>query len=129
MAGLARDRIHQVILNAFIDSGLSKADLARRSGIDKSRLSKILNTSSNVTAETLGQLLFAIDGSCPTVARNWPLRDSPANFREPEWFADCVEGVRIKTTGTLKSETNPVATSSRSTFISRETRNMAYENA
>lgn len=120
MAGLARDRIHQVILAAFIESGLTKSDLARRLGMDKSRVSKILNTSSNITAETLGQVLFAIDGSCPTVARNWPLREKRHNLREPEWFADCLDGVRINTTSTPRQSYAPAMTSTRARILRGE---------
>ena len=97
MAGLARDRIHEMVLSAFIESGLSKAGLARRLDWDKSRVSKVINTSSNMTLETLGEVMFAIDGSCPSAARNWPLRERKINLREPEWFADCMDGVRIRT--------------------------------
>ncbi|WP_172125291.1 helix-turn-helix domain-containing protein [Devosia sp. 919] len=95
MAGLARDRIHQMILTAFVESRLTKAQLARRLGMDRSRLSKILNTSSNITAETLGQVMFAIDGSCPRVERDWPLREGMQNLREPIWLADCLDNVKI----------------------------------
>ncbi|QMV02549.1 helix-turn-helix domain-containing protein [Devosia sp. D6-9] len=91
MAGLARDRIHQMILGAFVESGLTKSQLARRLGMDKSRLSRILNTSSNITAETLGEVMFAIDGSCPKVERHWPMRDQRLNMVEPVWLAGCME--------------------------------------
>jgi len=97
MAGLTRDRIHEMVLSAFIESGLTKAALARRLDWDKSRVSKVINTSNNMTLETLGEVMFAIDGSCPSAARNWPLREVKVNLREPEWFAECMDGVRIRT--------------------------------
>jgi hypothetical protein len=97
MAGLARDRIHEMVLSAFVESGMTKAALARRLEWDKSRVSKVINTSNNMTLETLGEVMFAIDGSCPSVARNWPLRERKINLREPEWFADCMDGIRIRT--------------------------------
>jgi hypothetical protein len=99
MAGLTRDRIHQVLLEAFERSGITKAELARRLDWDPSRVSKVLNTSSNITAETLGEVLFAIDGSCPRVTRDWPLRAARQNLREPTWFAGCVDGLRMKKIG------------------------------
>lgn len=95
MAGLARDRIHQLVLQAFLESGLTKAELARRLGMDKSRLSRILNTSSNITAETLGEVMFAIDGSCPSVDRTWPLRQQAQNMQEPVWLAGCLDDLPI----------------------------------
>lgn len=95
MAGLARDRFHQMVLSAFEDSGLSKAQLANRLGMDRSRVSKILNTSSNMTVETLGSVLFALDGSVPTAGRNWPLREKPKNLRGPQWLAECLDTARF----------------------------------
>lgn len=124
MGGLARDRIHQLVLSAFIESGLTKSQLAKRMGKDKSRVSKILNTSSNLTAETFGEVLFAIEGSCPAVSRTWPLRESRLNLREPAWFSDCVDAVRIhhiSTPAEIK-----VSTTQRPTFriVSAETREL-----
>ena len=95
IAGLARDRFHQLVLSAFEDSGLSKRQLAKRLGMDPSRVSKILNTSSNMTVETLGAVMFAIDGSVPTAARNWPLRENTKNLREPTWLGECLDSARI----------------------------------
>jgi hypothetical protein len=113
MAGLARDRIHEMVLSAFIESGLTKADLARRLDWDKSRVSKVINTSNNMTLETLGEVMFAIDGSCPAAARNWPLREHKVNLRGPEWFADCMDGVRIRTStfqARISASTAPTTT-------------------
>lgn len=116
MAGLARDRIHQLLLVAFEESGLTKAQLARRLDWDKSRVSKVLNTSSNLTAETLGEVLFAIDGSCPRVSRDRPMRESRQNLREPVWFADCVDGVRLKAAPSPTARTRSAITQHFSTL-------------
>lgn len=106
MSGLARDRIHQMILAAFANSGMSKADLAKRLGMDKSRVSRILNTSSNITAETLGAVMFAIDGSCPKVTQHWPLKENQQNFLEPVWLAECIDGLRITSTKRVIAKDN-----------------------
>lgn len=129
MAGLARDRIHQVILHAFEESGLTKAQLARRLGMDKSRLSRILNTSSNITAETMGEVLFAIDGSCPAVSRNWPLKEQPRNLREPEWFSDCLDGARIRTKTFTAISTEHVISTNVQIIRKREEYNEVHEHA
>jgi transcriptional regulator with XRE-family HTH domain len=109
MAGVTRNRIHQLILEAFIESGLTKAQLAKRLGMDKSRLSKLLNTSSNVTAETLGQVLFAIDGGCLKASRDYPLRAPKANQTEPVWYAECLDSAFVRLSNAPKSHVNEPA--------------------
>lgn len=129
MAGLARDRIHQMILQAFDESGLTRAQLARRLGMDKSRVSKILNTSSNITAETLGEVMFAIDGSCPKVERHWPLREKQHNLLEPVWLSSCVDGAFQLRGSTSECEHLPLTTEGPSLFLTVSKRVEAHEHA
>jgi hypothetical protein len=85
--GLARHFGHELLLEAFERSGLSKADLAVRLGYDPSRLGRILNTPANLTLETFGEVLFAIDGSCAHFSQRWPLGDEPRNYEGPDWLS------------------------------------------
>lgn len=87
MGANSRHLAHELVLAAFKKSGLSKADLARRLGWrDRSRVTKLLNTPANVTVETLGDLLFAIDGSAPAYSQAWPCREHTTNNGHPEWL-------------------------------------------
>lgn len=121
MAGLARDRVHQMLLSAFIESGLTKSQLAKRLGMDRSRLSRIINTSSNITVETLGEVMFAIDGSCPKVERHWPMRESHLNMVEPIWLTGCLEEIHIRTapkfTVVVNNGTSQTVTSTRAATV------------
>jgi len=51
-----------LIRAAFMESGLTVAQLARRLGWDHSRLTRVLNLSTNLTLETMGELYYAITG-------------------------------------------------------------------
>ncbi len=50
-------------------------------------MSKLLNTPANMTVETLGELLFAIDGSSPVFGCKKMLREPKRNNCEPDWLA------------------------------------------
>lgn len=86
MAALSRHLAHEAVLEAFLQSGMTKSELATRLGYDKSRLSRLLNTPANVTVETLGELLFAIDGSAPVYGRKKVLQEPKRNQCHPEWL-------------------------------------------
>lgn len=89
MGAMSRHLAHELVVSAFKKSGLSKADLARRLGWrDRSRITKLLNTPANITVETFGELLFAIDGSSPSYSQTWPCRDKHTNAGRPEWLKE-----------------------------------------
>ena len=88
MGGLTRHQMHDLVLKAFQESGLTQAQLARRFGVDKSQLSKLLNTPANMTLETLGSLLFAIDGSALSAELCKPLRKPVRNYVGPDWATE-----------------------------------------
>ncbi|WMT88248.1 helix-turn-helix transcriptional regulator [Pelagibacterium sp. 26DY04] len=87
MAALSRHHAHDCLVDAFVRSGISQSELAHRVGYDKSRVSRLLNTPANLTVETLGEMLFAIDGSSPVYGCKNYLREAPRNQCEPEWLA------------------------------------------
>lgn len=85
-AGLARHLAHEFLLEVFERSNLSRSDLASRLSYDPSRVSRLLNTPSNITIETFGEMLFAIDGSSPRFEQEWLLREPVRNYDGPEWL-------------------------------------------
>ncbi|KKB81042.1 hypothetical protein VW35_02420 [Devosia soli] len=87
MGANSRHLAHELIVAAFKKSGLTKAEVAKRLGWkDRSRISKLLNVPANITVETLGELLFVIDGSEPNYSQNWPCRAQHGNGGHPEWL-------------------------------------------
>lgn len=116
MKGLARDRAHQLLLDAFIESGLTKTELAKRLGADKSRVSRILSYAGNITIDTIGEFLFAIDGSTPQIDRCWPLRDGATNQTHPIWFHDAMDVANIQSSTLRKSTPSASVSSSKPDF-------------
>lgn len=62
MQSEAKLKGNALIRSAFMESGLTVAQLARRLGWDHSRLTRVLNLSTNLTLETMGELYYAITG-------------------------------------------------------------------
>lgn len=79
MASNARHLALECLRGAFDEAGITNATLSKRLNWDRSRISRLLNTPSNMTMETLGEMLFAIDGSAPVFTCNKPLDEKPSN--------------------------------------------------
>lgn len=57
--------VHSLVLEELERSGLTNAQLARRLGMDPAQLNRLLGNPSNMTLDTLADLLFAIAGKEP----------------------------------------------------------------
>jgi hypothetical protein len=73
-------------MGEFKNSGLSKADLARRLGKGADRVSKMLGGPGNWTIATVSDLLFAIKGGVPKYAVDYPLDRPSRNYTSREKF-------------------------------------------
>lgn len=78
-------RIHSLVLGEFEKSGMSKADLARRTGRKPEVISRVLGQPGNWTLNTISDLLFALTGAELSNIPEYPLEASRRNLREPEW--------------------------------------------
>lgn len=74
-----RDAIYDFIIQRLLESGISRATLARRLDKDASQLSRTLGAPGNWTIDTCAELLFAIDGSTLKFGQSWPLREKRSN--------------------------------------------------
>lgn len=88
VAEAARDAMFDVVVRACIESGVSKATLAKRLKKDPAQVSRLLGAPGNWTIDTCAELLFAIDGSMLSVDRFWPMQEAKSNMRSPACFAD-----------------------------------------
>jgi hypothetical protein len=111
MGAAARHAAHECVQVAFEKSGISKADLAARLGWDASRVGRLLNTPANITIETLGELLYAIDGGCLYLDQVWPDR-ARANNCELEWLTVQARAY----TPIVAARKSPASTNSTGTF-------------
>jgi plasmid maintenance system antidote protein VapI len=83
VAQFTRDGLFDLVTSAFIESGVSKATLAKRLGKDPAQLTRILHASGNWTIDTCAELLFAINGSFLKFEEHWPLSLPEAENRTP----------------------------------------------
>lgn len=57
-----RGQLHQLLLGEFVKSGMSQAELARRSGKPRETISRVLGHPTNLEINTASKLLYAISG-------------------------------------------------------------------
>lgn len=75
----AREELFDLVIRHCVESGISKATLARRLGKDPAQISRLLGGSGNWTIDTFAELLFAIDGSLLTGEAVQPWRSVANN--------------------------------------------------
>lgn len=86
----ARNRwqAYDLVLTEFNNTGLTKADLARRLGKRPEVVSRLLGAPGNWGLDTVSDLLFAISGAAVVYNTAYPL-DMPArNDTQPDWLGD-----------------------------------------
>lgn len=78
-----RGRVFDFILGLFLDeqtNGLTQAKLARRIGRKADVVNRWLGAPSNLTVDTISDLLVGIAASEPTLSRSSLLGRAPVNF-------------------------------------------------
>ena len=90
-AGRNRLRAHEFVLKRFRESGIKKAELARRLGRRPEIINRLLGAPGNWGLDTLSYLLFAIDGAEPEYGINDPLAAPPRNDVRPAYLDSEVE--------------------------------------
>jgi hypothetical protein len=81
-----RGRIYEAVIQEFLRSGISQATLARRMSKRPEQINRLLGAPGNWTLDTVSDLLFAISGAEPVYGVQYPLREPPRNYRQPEWL-------------------------------------------
>jgi hypothetical protein len=86
----ARNRwqAYDLVLTEFKNSGLTKADLARRLGKRPEVVSRLLGAPGNWGLDTVSDLLFAISGAAVVYNPAYPLDMPAGNDIQPEWVGD-----------------------------------------
>src|SRR3990172_3044278 len=70
---------HQMILAEFRKSGISQAELAKRTGNGPDIISRLNGRPGNWTLNTLSDLLFAMSAAAPSYSVSYPLSVTHAN--------------------------------------------------
>jgi len=79
----ARDQLYDLVVQNCIETGVTKATLAKRLGKDPAQISRLLGAPGNWTIDTFAELLFAINGSMLQASSYLPLRAAVSNRRAP----------------------------------------------
>ncbi len=81
-----RNRVHEVVLQEFLKSGITKADLARRLGKDAAQITRWLAAPGNWEIDTISDFLLAISGGEFQPSISYPLREVAQDHSGPEWL-------------------------------------------
>ena len=79
---------HQLILAEFRKSGITQAELAKRTGKGPDIISRLIGRPGNWTLNTLSDLLFAMSGAALTYSVHYPLTDTGKNQKRAAWADD-----------------------------------------
>jgi transcriptional regulator with XRE-family HTH domain len=83
-----RGQLHQLLLAEFVKSGMSQAELARRSGKPRETISRVLGHPTNLEINTASKLLYAISGKALTFGAYDPLAPAAGlanSDHRPHW--------------------------------------------
>jgi hypothetical protein len=81
-----RRKIYSTVIKEFKDSGLSQIQLAKRLGKRPEVICRWLSGPGNWGLDTVSLLLFGISGGELAYTVAHPLRQSPRNYKTPEWL-------------------------------------------
>lgn len=82
----AREQLYDLVVQNCIETGVTKATLAKRLGKDPGQISRLLGAPGNWTIDTFAELLFAINGSMLDARSYLPLKQAVSNRRAPACF-------------------------------------------
>jgi hypothetical protein len=86
MQSRAKRLAYDVVMKEFMNSGITKATLARRLSKGAPEISRMLGGPANWTIRTVAELLFAISGAGPKFEIEYPLDKKPRNFGSREQY-------------------------------------------
>lgn len=98
-----RSRVFNFILKKFIEEskgGLTKAILARRIGKSPEVINRILGAPSNLTLDTVSDILLGISAEELKLSSDSPLVPSPTNYDPADW---------IKRLGNNSNQSKPIS--------------------
>ena len=98
----------QRILEILNEQGISKTQLAEKSGLALGTISRILNGKQELKAETLNKIADALDVSTYEIKDT--VADSNARFKIAGYLDYCGDIVRIKSLKDLKAQVKKIET-------------------
>jgi len=101
-----RQRIYEIVIDAFVESGLSQADLARRLGKGNDQVCRWLGAPGNWGLDTASDLMFAICGGELEYHVGYPLDQPKRNMRRPEWADAPLVTISVAANGSVPQPAN-----------------------
>ncbi len=101
-----RNRMFNFILNKFVEeskNGLTKAILARRVGKTPDVINRMLGAPSNLTLDTISDLLLGITAEELKLISESPINQAPTNYLHSEWISQDNQSLHVQPTSS-----NPV---------------------
>jgi len=83
-----KNRVYEIVITEFENSGLTQAELAIRLGKGRDRVCRLLGAPGNWTLDTVSDLLFAISGAELDYSISKPFETAQRNQRTPEWLTE-----------------------------------------
>src|SRR5260370_42060838 len=78
-----RNRIHELVLQEFLRSGLTKTQLAQRMGRSPARITKWLAAPGTWELDTVSDFLLAIRGAELEPSLGYPFEQATRNYTQP----------------------------------------------
>ncbi|WP_157790676.1 hypothetical protein [Agrobacterium albertimagni] len=91
----ARQELYDLVVRNCVESGVTKATLAKRLNKDPAQVSRLLGAPGNWTIDTVAELLFAIDGSLLKAGSFVAAEEAVANMRGASCFVERPEHVNV----------------------------------
>ena len=83
-----KNKLHSFLLEAFEDSGMTKAELACMLGKQPAQITRWLSGPGNLTLDTVSDLLFAMCGKFVEIDCSDDLAKGRSNRQAPRWVLD-----------------------------------------
>lgn len=87
-----KNKAHSLLLSLFVESGMTKKDLAVMLNKKPEQITRWLGGPGNITFDTLSDLIFAITSKFVEVCPEDELSKGKSNCRAPSWFTTISTG-------------------------------------
>jgi hypothetical protein len=81
-----RNRLHDLVLQEFVRSGINRADFARRIGRKPEQITRWLAAPGNWELDTVSDFLLGISGGEFDPQISYPLKEPAQDHSGPEWL-------------------------------------------
>jgi hypothetical protein len=100
-----RDRLYELVVEEFLKSGMTRAELARRISRKPEQVTRWLGAPGNWEIDTVSDILLAICKAQPRIELDRLDHQRRSNRSKPDWQIDAEDAARQGSTAPSPSET------------------------